>query len=291
MTIEVDKESGFCPGVVSAIRKAEVELQSRQTLYCLGDIVHNSQEVLRLQEQGLITIEHSDLEKLHDTKVLLRAHGEPPSTYSLADRNSITIVDATCPVVLQLQKKIRHMYQNEPEAQIVIFGKQGHAEVNGLVGQTEGTAIVIENEDDLQKIDFSRPVRLYSQTTMSVDHFRQLVGFMEDKMQKGVGFKWFDTICRQVANRIPHMREFAQKHDVVFFVSGKKSSNGKALFEVCQQSNPRSWFVSSPQDVQPSMTEGASSIGICGATSTPKWQMEQIAALLSGNNENKSNQI
>lgn len=277
MIIEVDSESGFCPGVVSAIHKAEVELQTRQELYCLGDIVHNSQEVSRLQEQGLITIDHEQLASLENTKVLLRAHGEPPSTYEVALRNNITIVDATCPVVLQLQKKILRMYNSEPDAQIVIFGKQGHAEVNGLVGQTQGSAIVIESEADLCKVDFSRPVRLFSQTTMSVDHFRELTSLMSEKMQPGVDFKSFDTICRQVANRIPHIRQFASSHDIVLFVSGKKSSNGKALFEVCHSQNPRSWFISSPDDVLVSMFDGVTSIGICGATSTPKWQMEQVA--------------
>ncbi|MBQ0057878.1 MAG: 4-hydroxy-3-methylbut-2-enyl diphosphate reductase [Bacteroidales bacterium] len=282
MIIEVDKESGFCPGVVSAIRKAEVELQTRQTLYCLGDIVHNSQEVQRLQEQGLTTIDHDQLSQLHDTKVLLRAHGEPPSTYRMAQQNNVTIIDATCPVVLQLQKKIRRMYVSEPKSQIVIYGKQGHAEVNGLVGQTDGTAIVVESEADLDKIDYSCPVRLFSQTTMSVDHFRKLIETMNRRMCDGADFQSFDTICRQVANRIPHMLEFARKHDVVLFVSGKKSSNGKALFEVCQSANPRSWFVSSPQDVDAAMIAGAESIGICGATSTPKWQMEQVATMLEG---------
>lgn len=277
MIIEVDSESGFCPGVVSAIHKAEVELQTRQELYCLGDIVHNSQEVSRLQEQGLITIDHEQLASLENTKVLLRAHGEPPSTYEVALRNNIAIIDATCPVVLQLQKKILRMYNSEPDAQIVIFGKQGHAEVNGLVGQTQGSAIVIESEADLCKVDFSRPVRLFSQTTMSVDHFRELTSLMMEKMQPGVDFKSFDTICRQVANRIPHIRQFASSHDIVLFVSGKKSSNGKALFEVCHSQNPRSWFISSPDDVLVSMFDGVTSIGICGATSTPKWQMEQVA--------------
>lgn len=286
MKIEVDKESGFCPGVVSAIRKAEVELQTRPTLYCLGDIVHNSQEVQRLREQGLLTIEHGDLDSLQHTKVLLRAHGEPPSTYALAQKRDIEIIDATCPVVLQLQKKIRQAYLDEDNrrqhAQIVIYGKHGHAEVNGLVGQTTDdpgqlSAIVIENESELDKIDFTRPIRLYSQTTMSVDKFRQLADEIAGRMEGTTDFQMYDTICRQVANRIPHMREFASRHDVILFVSGRKSSNGKALFEVCHDVNARSYFISGPEEIDVRDLSGATSIGICGATSTPRWQMERVA--------------
>lgn len=283
MTIEVDKESGFCPGVVSAIRKAEVELQTRPQLYCLGDIVHNSQEVKRLEEQGLVTISRDDLANLHDTKVLLRAHGEPPSTYQQAQERGIEIVDATCPVVLLLQKKIRRMYEEDPMAQIVIFGKHGHAEVVGLVGQTENTAIVVEHDDELDKIDFSRPVRLFSQTTMSVDQFRNLIDECTRRMHDPKQLQTFDTICRQVANRIPHMRLFASQHDVVLFVSGKKSSNGKALFEVCQSSNPRSYFISQLDDVKAGMLEKAENVGVCGATSTPRWQMEAVAEYVTTN--------
>lgn len=278
MRIEVDKESGFCPGVVSAIHKAESELQTRSILYCLGDIVHNSQEVKRLEEQGLKTISREELLNLHDTTVLLRAHGEPPSTYQLAEHQGIEIVDATCPVVLQLQKKIRRMYEAEPSAQIVIFGKHGHAEVEGLVGQTSGSAIVVEHDDELDKIDYSRPVRLFSQTTMSVEQFKNLADEIGRRMSEVSCLQTFDTICRQVANRIPHMRLFASQHDVILFVSGKKSSNGKALFEVCRSANPRCYFVSQPEEVTREMLADAASIGICGATSTPRWQMEQVAA-------------
>lgn len=278
MIIEVDKDSGFCPGVVSAIRKAEENLQDSSSLFCLGDIVHNSQEVQRLEAQGLVTIENEQLSELHDTKVLLRAHGEPPRTYQIAERNNIQIIDATCPVVLQLQKKIRKMYETEGDnVQIVIFGKLGHAEVNGLVGQTEGHAIVVEKPADLSQIDYNRPVRLYSQTTMSVDRFRQLAEDISTHMVNPQDFQSFDTICRQVANRIPHMKEFASQHETVLLVSGKKSSNGKALFEVCKSVNPRSYFISHPEDVTEEMLKGVKSIGICGATSTPRWQMEEIA--------------
>lgn len=277
MLITVDDKSGFCPGVVSAIRKAEEQLQQHNTLYCLGDIVHNSEEVARLEKMGLITIDHAQMEQLHDTRVLLRAHGEPPSTYELAQRNNIEIIDATCPVVLQLQKKIKATYQTEEDNQIVIFGKKGHAEVNGLVGQTEGKAIVIEGPQDMSKIDYKRPVHLFSQTTMAIDSFGRLTEDISSQIEDSDNFKYQDTICRQVANRIPHLREFASQYEVILFVSGKKSSNGKALFGVCKEVNPRSYFVSHPSDVTPDMLQGVQTVGICGATSTPRWQMEQVA--------------
>lgn len=281
MQITVDEQSGFCPGVVSAIRKAEEQLSQADNLYCLGDIVHNSEEVNRLEQQGLKTIDHAQMAEIHEAKVLLRAHGEPPSTYQLAEQNGIEIIDATCPVVLQLQKRIKKVYDEEPGVQIVIFGKKGHAEVNGLVGQTQGSAIVVEGACDLDKIDFTRPVRLFSQTTMPVDTFFRLAETVSGRMADPSQFIYKDTICRQVANRIPHLKEFARQHDVVLFVSGKKSSNGKALFGVCQEVNPRSYFVSHPDEIRPEMTQDAESIGICGATSTPKWQMEQVAVALS----------
>ena len=281
MRIEVDKDSGFCPGVVSAIKKAEDHLKDADRLYCLGDIVHNSQEVQRLEALGLDTIGPEQLIDLHDTKVLLRAHGEPPETYQLAERNNIQVIDATCPVVLQLQRKIRSMYEAEGDrVQIVIFGKNGHAEVNGLVGQAAGTAIVVERVEDIDKIDVNRPVRLYSQTTMPVDEFRRLAETLASRMSCREDFQSFDTICRQVANRIPHMRQFASEHDVILLVSGKKSSNGKALFEECRSVNPRTYFISHSDEVTDEMLTGADSIGICGATSTPRWQMEEVHAKL-----------
>jgi 4-hydroxy-3-methylbut-2-enyl diphosphate reductase len=283
MNIDVDKESGFCPGVVSAISKAEDRLRQAGSLYCLGDIVHNSQEVQRLCERGLVTIEHDEFARLHGATVLLRAHGEPPETYATARRNDITIIDATCPVVLQLQRKIRRCYEalGNDGSQIVIYGKPGHAEVNGLVGQTDGHAIVVESPERLEQIDFARPVLLFSQTTMAVDHFRQLTDVIRSRMQHPEDLRCYDTICRQVSNRIPHIRAFAAQHDVVFLVSGKKSSNGKALFEECHAVNPRSYFIAHPDEVQPDMLQGATSVGICGATSTPRWQMEQIGAHIS----------
>jgi 4-hydroxy-3-methylbut-2-enyl diphosphate reductase len=287
MIIDVDKESGFCPGVVSAISKAEDRLRAAGSLYCLGDIVHNSQEVQRLCDQGLVTIEHDEFARLHGATVLLRAHGEPPETYETARRNEITIIDATCPVVLQLQKKIRRCYESlgAGGGQIVIYGKRGHAEVNGLVGQTDGTAIVVDSPERLSQIDFTRPVVLFSQTTMAVDHFRRLADDIRSRMAHPEEFQCFDTICRQVSNRIPHVRTFAACHDVIFLVSGKKSSNGKALFDECLAVNPRSHFVDHPEEVSAEMLRGAKSVGICGATSTPRWQMEQIGrhiALISG---------
>lgn len=287
MQVTVDANSGFCPGVVSAIRKAEEQLAEAETLYCLGDIVHNSEEVSRLEQLGLRTIDHEQLTRLHDTRVLIRAHGEPPSTYENARQNHIEIIDATCPVVLQLQKRIKEVYEQSQASgqgvQIVIYGKKGHAEVNGLVGQTQGTAIVVEGMQDLDKIDYTRPVRLFSQTTMPVSTFRELAAVICHRMQNREDFQYRDTICRQVANRIPHLREFSRQHDVVLFVSGRKSSNGKALFGVCHEENPRSYFISHPEEFVPAMVDGAESVGICGATSTPKWQMEALAKTVIDN--------
>lgn len=278
--IELDEGSGFCFGVVNAIKKAEEELANGEVLYCLGDIVHNNNEVERLNAKGLITINHEQFAQLHDVKVLLRAHGEPPSTYEIAKKNNIHIIDATCPVVLQLQKKIKKMHASPEEkgAQILIFGKRGHAEVNGLVGQTEGEALVIENEEDLNaKIDFNRDILLFSQTTKSVHHFHEIIESINNRKSPRSEFHSFDTICRQVANRMPNIREFAAGHDVVLFVSGKKSSNGKVLFEECLKVNARSFLVSDETEIDPRWLDGADSIGICGATSTPKWLMEQVA--------------
>lgn len=282
--IEIDSNSGFCFGVVTAIRKAEEALEKSTPLYCLGDIVHNAAEVERLEKKGLITITHDDLENLHDVKVLLRAHGEPPSTYEIARRNNIEIIDATCPVVLQLQRRIKqaavdgnHVSGEKPL--ILIYGKPGHAEVNGLVGQTGGEAFVIREIDDLDGIDLSRDIRLYSQTTKSIDGFRSIVEEISRRKKiLGGDFQWFDTICRQVANRMENMRQFAAEHDVVIFVSGAKSSNGKVLFNECLKVNPRTYLIGGPDELHPSWLEGAESIGVCGATSTPAWLMEEVAA-------------
>lgn len=281
--IEIDASSGFCFGVVNAIAKAEEELKRQPTcrLYCLGDIVHNSMEVERLRRAGMQTITHDELSRLHDVRVLLRAHGEPPATYATAARRGITLIDATCPVVLRLQQRIKHDYdeaQRQGKAlQIVIYGGRGHAEVNGLVGQTNGTAIVIEDLGGLDALDFGTDIALYSQTTKSLEGFTAIISEIRRRMHEGARFTYADTICRQVAHRGEHLRDFARAHDVVIFVAGAKSSNGRVLYGHCREANERSYLVAESADVRPEMTAGATSIGICGATSTPRWLMEDIA--------------
>lgn len=273
--IEIDSGSGFCFGVTTAISKAEEELSRSDTLYCLGDIVHNGMEVERLHLQGLQTIDHSQLSQLHDVKVLLRAHGEPPATYATAERNHIEIIDATCPVVLQLQRRIKSQYDDNPQAQIVIFGKNGHAEVLGLVGQTDGNAIVVENLDDASHLCFDRDIYLYSQTTKSLDEFHALIAYIQAHISPQATFRSFDTICRQVANRMPNIAAFAARHDMILFVSGHKSSNGKVLFNECLRVNANSHHIEQPSEIDLHWLDGVKTIGICGATSTPKWIMEQ----------------
>ena len=279
--IEIDKGSGFCFGVTTAIRKAEEELEKTGHLYCLGDIVHNTAEVDRLASRGLETITHQQLEQLHDVKVLLRAHGEPPATYETARRNRIDIIDATCPVVLKLQQRIHATYNGREagnaQPQVVIYGKRGHAEVLGLVGQTQGQATVIENIDEIDKIDYSRDIYLYSQTTKSVQEFRHIVEEIKRRVAPGVTFRSFDTICRSVANRIPQIREFARQHELILFVSGAKSSNGRILFAECRDANPDSHLISSEADINPAWLIGKERIGICGATSTPRWLMQRVS--------------
>ena len=278
MRIEIDSDSGFCFGVVTAIRKAEEELAKGQPLYCLGDIVHNSDEVQRLSDKGLKVITHADLASLHGAKVLLRAHGEPPSTYATARDNGIEIIDATCPVVLRLQQRIKQSYSAGADApQIVIYGKKGHAEVNGLVGQTAGEAIVVESIYELDRLDFSRPIALYSQTTKSLEGFRHIIDEIRSRMAPGVRFESYDTICRQVANRVEKIRNFARAHNVILFVAGKKSSNGKVLFGECLAVNPRTHLISNASEIDFSWFDDATSVGICGATSTPSWLMEEVA--------------
>ncbi len=282
MNIEIDTGSGFCFGVTRAIGKAEEELQQGRPLYCLGDIVHNGREVERLGELGLVTIDHEQFARLHDANVLLRAHGEPPATYHQAEQNHIHLIDATCPVVLHLQERIKREYDADTEhkKQIVIFGKPGHAEVLGLVGQTEGTAIVIERPEDVTRLDFQRDISLYSQTTKSLEGFRQIVEYIQSHIAPTASFTYADTICRQVANRMPHIRDFAARHDVILFVCGQKSSNGRVLYNECRSVNPRSFMIDSPDAIQADFIAhtaeetDAFSIGICGATSTPKWLME-----------------
>ena len=275
MQIEIDNGSGFCFGVTTAIQKAEEELASVKTLYCLGDIVHNGMECERLKRLGLITINHDEMRNLHGVKVLLRAHGEPPSTYEMARQNNIEIIDATCPVVLQLQRRIKKQYDTCPDAQIVIFGKPGHAEVLGLVGQTESKAIVIANVEEVKRLDFSRDIYLYSQTTKSLDEFHRIIEYIQEHISPQATFQSFDTICRQVANRMPNISSFATRHDLVLFVCGRKSSNGKVLFNECKSVNPNSHLIEGPEEIQEEWLKGVNTVGICGATSTPKWLMEQ----------------
>lgn len=275
MQIEIDNGSGFCFGVTTAIKKAEEELAKGGKLYCLGDIVHNGMEVERLHHAGLITINHDELRQLKGVKVLLRAHGEPPATYALAAQNNIEIIDATCPVVLQLQKRIKKQYDSNPDAQIVIFGKTGHAEVLGLMGQTDNKAIVIERLDDVRRLDFQRDIYLYSQTTKSLDEFHRIIAYCQQHIVEGAVFKSFDTICRQVANRMPNIASFAAKHDMILFVCGRKSSNGKVLFKECKSVNPNSYQIESAQEIDSTWLKNVNTVGICGATSTPKWLMEQ----------------
>jgi len=285
MKVEIDSNSGYCFGVEFAIQMAEDEMATGNKLYCLGDIVHNRMEVERLHAKGLRVINREELTAIQDAKVLIRAHGEPPETYRIALENNLELIDASCPVVLKLQNRVKHAYDHasNKEGQIVIYGKPGHAEVIGLTGQTADEAIIVFNEEDLDQVDFARPITLFSQTTKSTKGFYHLKALIEERIKEAKGellegdFQANDSICRQVSNREPQMERFSQKHDVILFVAGKKSSNGKALFGVCKQFNERSYFIESEQDLEFSWIESAESIGICGATSTPRWLMEQVA--------------
>lgn len=283
LKVEIDNGSGFCFGVTTAIRKAEEELAKGCKLYCLGDIVHNGMEVERLHDQGLETIDHEQLKSLHNAKVLLRAHGEPPKTYDIARQNNIEIIDATCPVVLALQRRIKHKWSSNREAQTVIFGKKGHAEVLGLVGQTHGEAIVVESLEEVkEKIDLSKDINLYSQTTKNLDEYRHIIEYIQSNIAAESAFKSYDTICRQVANRMPHIADFAAHHDIILFVCGRKSSNGHALFTRCKEVNINSHLVERKDEIDFSWFDNAETVGICGATSTPKWLMEECKdAILS----------
>lgn len=292
VNVEIDNGSGFCFGVTTAIKKAEEELAKGNTLYCLGDIVHNGQECERLKKMGLITINHEEFAKLRNAKVLLRAHGEPPATYEMARKNHIEIIDATCPVVLRLQKRIKQEYDNTTDStnkQIVIYGKNGHAEVLGLVGQTNGEAIVIEHLEEANRLDFSKDIRLYSQTTKSVDEFWQIVAYIKEHISPEASFEYFDTICRQVANRMPNIRNFAANHDLILFVCGRKSSNGKILYQECKQVNANTYQIDQPDEIKAEWLKEAHSIGICGATSTPKWLMEECKKAILQEETDKKN--
>ena len=285
LKIEIDEGSGFCFGVTTAIKKAEEELANGSNLYCLGDIVHNGMECERLKRLGLTTINHDEMKQLHNAKVLLRAHGEPPTTYALAIRNEIEIIDATCPVVLQLQRRICRQYECCPDAQIVIFGKPGHAEVLGLVGQTQNHAIVIAHFEDVKKLDFTHDIYLYSQTTKSLDEFHRIIDYIQTHISPTATFRSFDTICRQVANRMPNVSNFARRHDLVLFVCGRKSSNGRVLFDECRRVNPNSQLIEGPEEIKKEWLKDVTTIGICGATSTPKWLMQQCReAIINGIN-------
>ena len=284
MKVTIDKYSGFCFGVVYAIQMAEDELAKSGKLYCLGDIVHNNMEVDRLNDLGLEIIDHEQLAELKDCKVLIRAHGEPPETYKIAIKNNIQLLDASCPVVLKLQHNIKEGYEEitKINGQIIIFGKEGHAEVQGLLGQTDGKAIIVASADDLDKVDFNAPIYMYSQTTKSPKAFTDLQEEIKRRKEvvhntDSVKFIVNDTLCRQVSGREPQLKEFAKENDVIVFVSGKKSSNGKMLFQSCLKENPNSYFVSEENEIKKEWFSENSEVGICGATSTPRWLMENVA--------------
>ncbi|WP_373492811.1 4-hydroxy-3-methylbut-2-enyl diphosphate reductase [Aquiflexum sp.] len=294
MEVTIDKNSGYCFGVEFAIKMAEDEMEGTDRLYCLGDIVHNDMEVKRLSEKGLVVIDRDQLQQLNDCKVLIRAHGEPPETYRTAIENNIELIDASCPVVLKLQHRVKTAFDKmeKENGQIVIYGKKGHAEVIGLTGQTLEKAIVVMEDKDLEKIDYSRPVTLFSQTTKSTKGFYELKSKIEEriKTEKGVlnelDFNANDSICRQVSNREPQLAKFANENDVIIFVSGKKSSNGKALYQVCQGVNERSYFIENESEIDPVWLTSSDKVGICGATSTPMWLMEQVMRHLKSMEEN-----
>jgi 4-hydroxy-3-methylbut-2-enyl diphosphate reductase len=287
MEITIEKNSGYCFGVEFAIQMAEDEMATGEPLYCLGDIVHNSMEVERLAAKGLKIINHEQLKELSNCKVLIRAHGEPPETYKLALENNIELVDASCPVVLKLQNRVKSSFDaiDSKEGQIVIYGQQGHAEVVGINGQTGGKAIVVTTVADLDAVNFSKPVTLYSQTTKSTQGFYKMKDTIEERIRAAgqkpeETFDANDSICRQVSNREPQLRKFSKEVDVILFVSGKKSSNGKALYGVCKQENERSYFIENESEIERNWIHATDKVGICGATSTPMWLMEQVKSHL-----------
>ncbi len=279
MKVEIDRRSGFCFGVIQAIKSAEKELEISEKLFCLGDIVHNGMEVERLEEMGLQSVTREAYMQLKNCRVLIRAHGEPPETYEHAEKNNIELIDATCPVVLALQKKVKRSYDKirNMDGQVVIFGQKGHAEVVGLAGQIANRVIVLESIDDVSRIDFSRPVSLYSQTTKRIEDFYEIAKEVKSRMAPGVPFEMKDSVCRQVSNRVPHLKQFSRKFDVILFVAGHKSSNGRYLYTICKEENQRTHHISKTDEIQPEWFENAQSVGICGATSTPGWLMEEVA--------------
>ena len=293
MQVKIDKNSGYCFGVEFAIKMAEDEMENMEPLYCLGDIVHNDMEVKRLSEKGLVVIDREQLQELSNCKVLIRAHGEPPETYKLAIENNIELIDASCPVVLKLQNRVKNAFDKmeRENGQIVIYGKKGHAEVIGLTGQTLEKAIVVTDDSDLDNLDYNRPITLFSQTTKSTKGFYALSEKIEGRIKDAKGelteidFNSNDSICRQVSNREPQLQRFAQENDVILFVSGKKSSNGKALYQVCLSENPRSYFIENEEEIEADWFQNAERVGICGATSTPMWLMEQVKTFVGGISE------
>ena len=285
MKVEIDRRSGFCFGVINAIKSAEELLETSNRLYCLGDIVHNGKEVERLEKMGLESISKEKYFTLKDCKVLIRAHGEPPETYEYARKNNIELIDATCPVVITLQEKVKQSYDTNiaDKGQIVIYGKKGHAEIIGLDGQTDHNAIVIESIDELDKINYDRPVSLYSQTTKRIEDFYQIAGEVKIRMNQGVKLEIKDTICRQVSNRVPNLKKFAVNYDLILFVAGKKSSNGQYLYSVCKEENENAHIISCIEEISKDWFSGVESVGICGATSTPNWLMEEVAGWVQKN--------
>lgn len=289
MEVEIDNRSGFCFGVSNAVEIAEKALKKGEKVFSLGPIVHNDKEVERLSDLGLISVDHKQFSELRDCKVMIRAHGEPPETYLTAKRNNLEIIEATCPIVKRLQSKIREIWMNSKaiNGQVVIYGKEGHAEVIGLLGQTGNEGIIISGPGDLSKIDFLRPVTLFSQTTMDIKEYKVMRDIIAGKIKESGGIPdesrlmVFNTVCGQVSNREPHLKRFAKKHDILIFVSGRESSNGKMLFQVCKNVNPYTYFVSSPSEIEVSWFEGKKSAGVCGATSTPKWLIEEIRDIIA----------
>lgn len=294
MEVTIDSNSGYCFGVEFAIQMAEDEMQEGNKLYCLGDIVHNDMEVKRLHKKGLRIIDRDDLENISDCKVLIRAHGEPPETYQIALKNNIELIDASCPVVLKLQNRVKNAFDamKNVNGQIVIYGQPGHAEVIGLSGQTRGNAIIVLKDEDLDKIDYSRPVTLFSQTTKSTKGFYRIKSIIEERMRdqqhelSTLEFNANDSICRQVSNREPQLQRFSRDQDVIIFVSSKKSSNGKALYGVCKSENERSYFIANEEELRQEWFENAEKVGVCGATSTPMWLMENVADAIRNIHEN-----
>jgi 4-hydroxy-3-methylbut-2-enyl diphosphate reductase len=285
MKVEIEPGSGFCFGVENAIRIAEEELRAGEKVFCLGEIVHNDTEVARLKDLGLITISHEEFANLKDNKVLIRAHGEPPSTYETARQNNITVIEATCPIVHSLQGKVKQVLVSarEKNGQVVIFGKEDHAEVIGLLGAASEKGVLITGLHDLDKIDFARPVWLFSQTTKSKAEYALISKTIQERQESmcdknpDIFLKVFNTICGQVSGREPRLKVFSRKNDVIIFVSGKNSSNGHMLFKVCQEENKRSYFISSPEEINPEWFTNALSVGVCGATSTPRWLIHKVA--------------